>query len=141
MLIERDLGGDFPYNLHDSKVTDVILDEGGLTLICDQIFCYKDGKESIFSGRVVFHQVDADDIYFRVFSEQATGEFFGKKLTLADYKREFGHLPLEIMTETYNWREAVFQGMIYPEDEVLQVMVSIYFWGSLSYNLDKVLSS
>lgn len=81
----------------------------------DYIFSYENGTEQTHKAQVVFETCDIDFFEILVFNNTILDTFTGKKIELSQYQQDYSESEFEVITETYNWGHAVFQGWLWTE--------------------------
>ena len=56
---------------------------------------------------------------------------------LPQYQQEYSKSEFEVITETYNWGRAVFQGWLWTEGNPVHCIMNIYFTGNMVYVIDE----
>ena len=54
-----------------------------------------------------------------------------------EYQQEYSESEFEVITETYNWGRAVFQGWLRTEGNPVHCIMNIYFKGDMVYVVDE----
>ncbi len=136
MQIERIFGESFRYSLHDARVQKIEYQENNLILHFDYIFSYADNEsESTHKAKIIFQDTVLDDVEFMVLSS-TNAAFRGKFLSLDDFLKAYQGSEFEIITETYNWRRAVFQGWLWKNNGPVNCTMNVYFKGKMIYEID-----
>ena len=81
---------------------------------------------------------DNDKIFWRVskiFSPRCKGP--ENRIELPQYQQEYSESEFEVITETYNWGRAVFQGWLCTEGNPVHCIMNIYFTGNMVYVIDE----
>ena len=112
MRIIRTFGGYFKYSLHDARVQKIEYVDDSLIFTFDYIFSYENGVEQTHKAKIVFEKCDVDDLEILVFNSTILDTFTGKRIELPQYQRDYSESEFEVITETYNWGHAVFQGWL-----------------------------
>lgn len=113
MRIIRTFGGYFKYSLHDARVQKIEYVDDSLIFTFDYIFSYENGVEQTHKAKIVFEKCDVDDLEILVFNSTILDTFTGKRIELPQYQRDYSESEFEVITETYNWGHAVFQGWLW----------------------------
>ena len=74
-----------------------------------------------------------DDLEILVFNSTILETFTGKRIELPQYQQEYSESEFEVITETYNWGRAVFQGWLWTEGNPVHCIMNIYFKGDMVY--------
>jgi len=125
--ITRFFGVYFKYSLHDARVQKIEYIDGNLTFTFDYIFSYENGDEQPHKAKIVFE----------VFDSTILDTFTGKRIELPQYQQEYSKSEFEVITETYNWGRAVFQGWLWTEGNPVHCIMNIYFTGKMVYVIDE----
>lgn len=107
-----------------------------LILYFDYIFSYGSQGESTHKAKTFFEDTDIDSVEFMVLSS-TNNSFRGKFLSLEEFLSTYKNSEFEIITETYNWRRAVFQGWLWSEDKTVNCTLNIYFEGKMLYEIEE----
>jgi len=135
--ITRFFGVYFKYSLHDARVQKIEYIDGNLTFTFDYIFSYENGDEQPHKAKIVFEKCDIDDLEILVFDSTILDTFTGKRIELPQYQQEYSKSEFEVITETYNWGCAVFQGWLWTEGNPVHCIMNIYFTGKMVYVIDE----
>lgn len=133
MRIIRTFGGYFKYSLHDTRVQKIEYVDDNLILTFDYIFFYENGIEQTHKAQVVFETCDIDFFEILVFNTTILDTFTGKRIELPQYQQDYSESEFEVITETYNWCHAVFQGWLWTEGNPVHCIMNIYFKGDMIY--------
>ena len=76
---------------------------------------------------------DIDFFEILVFNNTILDTFTGKRIELPQYQQEYSESEFEVITETYNWGHAVFQGWLWTEGNPVHCIMNIYFKGDMVY--------
>ena len=126
--------GEYPkYSLHDARVQKIEHEDDNLILTFEYIFSYENGVEQTYKAQVVFETCDIDDLEILVFNSTILDTFTGKRIELPQYRQEYSESEFEVITETYNWGHAVFQGWLWAEENPVHCIMNIYFTGDMVY--------
>ena len=137
MKITRSFGGYFKYSLHDARVQKIEYVGDSLIFTFDYIFSYENGTEQTHKAKIVFEKCDIDDLEILVFNSTILDTFTGKRIELPQYQQEYSEREFEVITETYNWGRAVFQGWLRTEGNTVHCIMNIYFKGDMVYVVDE----
>ena len=139
MKIIRTFGGYFKYSLHDARVQKIEYVDSNVIFTFDYIFSYENGSEQTHKARIVFEKCDVDDLEILVFNSTILDTFTGKRIELPQYQQDYSESEFEVITETYNWGRAVFQGWLRTEGNPVHCIMNIYFTGDMVYVVDESL--
>ena len=137
MKITRSFGEYFKYSLHDARVQKIEYADGNLTFSFDYIFSYENGVEQTHKAKIVFEKCDIDDLEILVFNSTILDTFTGKRIELPQYQQAYSESEFEVITETYNWGRAAFQGWLRTEGNPVHCIMNIYFTGNMVYVIDE----
>ena len=137
MKTTRSFGEYFKYSLHDARVQKIEYVDGNLTFIFDYMLSYESRDEQIHKAKIVFEKCDIDDLEILVFNSTILDTFTGKRIELPQYQQEYSESEFEVITETYNWGRAVFQGWLRTEGDPVHCIMNIYFKGDMVYIVDE----
>ena len=130
--------GEYPqYSLHDARVQKIEYVDDSLIFTFDYIFSYENGVEQTHKAQVVFETCDIDDLEILVFNSTILDTFTGKRIELPQYQQDYSESEFEVITETYNWGRAVFQGWLWTEGNPVHCIMNIYFTGDMVYVVDE----
>ena len=130
--------GEYPkYSLHDARVQKIEYVDDSLIFTFDYIFSYENGVEQTHKAKIVFEKCDVDDLEILVFNSTILDTFTGKRIELPQYQQEYSESEFEVITETYNWGRAVFQGWLRTEGDPVHCIMNIYFKGDMVYIVDE----
>ncbi|MFC2632916.1 MAG: hypothetical protein ACFNZN_04565 [Veillonella parvula] len=133
MHITRSFGDYFKYSLHDARVQKIEYADDNLILTFEYIFSYENGTEQTHKAQVVFETCDIDFFEILVFNNTILDTFTGKRIELPQYQQDYSESEFEVITETYNWGHAVFQGWLWIEGNPVHCIMNIYFKGDMVY--------
>ena len=137
MNITRSFGEYFKYSLHDARVQKIEYEDDNLILTFEYIFSYENGVEQTHKAQVVFETCDIDFFEILVFNNTILDTFTGKRIELSQYQQDYSESEFEVITETYNWGHAVFQGWLWTEGNPVHCIMNIYFTGDMVYVVDE----
>ena len=130
--------GEYPkYSLHDARVQKIEYADDNLILTFDYIFSYENGIEQTHKAQVVFETCDIDFFEILVFNNTILDTFIGKRIELPQYQQDYSDSEFEVITETYNWGHAAFQGWLWTEGNPVHCIMNIYFKGDMIYVVDE----
>lgn len=126
----------FKYSLHDARVKKIEYAGSNLIFTFDYIFSYDNSDEQTHKVKIVFEKCDNDDLEILVFNSTILDTFTGKRIELPQYQHEYSESEFEVITETYNWGRAVFQGWLWTERNPVHCIMNIYFIGNMVYVIE-----
>ena len=109
----KSFGSHSKYSLHDARVQKIEYEDDNLILTFEYIFSYENGIEQTHKAQVVFETCDIDFFEILVFNNTILDTFTGKRIELPQYQQDYSESEFEVITETYNWGHAVFQGWLW----------------------------
>lgn len=136
MKITRSFGEDFKYSLHDASLQKIEYVDGNFIFTFDYMFSYENGVEQTHKAKIVFEKCDIDGLEILVFNNTILDTFTGKSIELPQYQQEYSESEFEVITETYNWGHAVFQGWLWTEGNPVHCIMNIYFTGNMVYVIE-----
>ena len=137
MKTSKSFGNHSKYSLHDARVQKIEYADGSLIFTFDYIFSYENGDEQTHKAKIVFEKCDVDDLEILVFNSIILDAFTGKRIELPQYQQDYSESEFEVITETYNWGRAVFQGWLRTEGDPVHCIMNIYFTGDMVYVVDE----
>lgn len=141
LKLERDLTYyTFPYSLHDARVVSLSYEAERLKFSFDKVFSYDEsGKERTYTGSLTFNGLDKDEMRILVFDETlGEGAFSGQVLDLDTFIRVCSEAQFEVLTETYHWCQASFEGWLWQKDRPVHCVMRFFFRGKLVYELEEI---
>ena len=131
---------DPPYSLHDAYV--MALEAKGNTLHLVTQYGYVRTMEPYgqVEGDIEITGVDWESSYVYLMEYAGVpcgncGSFTGRKMTLSAFLQEFPSFSLDIMDESYGYRQANLTGFLNLEDRLLEFRLEMYFTGAFQYVL------
>ena len=137
MKTTKSFGEYSKYSLHDARVQKIEYADDNLILTFEYIFSYENGVEQTHKAQVVFETCDIDFFEILVFNNTILDTFTGKRIELPQYQQDYSESEFEVITETYNWGHAVFQGWLWTEGNPGHCIMNIYFKGDMVYVIDE----
>ena len=131
---------DPPYSLHDAHILSLKLEGDTLRLATQYGYVCTTGPYSQVDGDVELTGVDADSSYVYVLEYTDVlcgncGRFTGQKMTLETFVREYGKASLDIMDETYGFRQMKLEGFVNLPGRCLEFLLEVYYPGEIRYLL------
>ena len=138
MDLIHDRNSNILFSLHDSKIKKITFRNNILTLQLNKIFQYTKDGEKIYSGEVLFYDIDLDECSILIFDRTVyEGNFSGKAISLIEYIEEYVNAEFEILIEGYFGYYTTYTGLIRIEgkDPVSAIM---YIWntGDMVYRIN-----
>ena len=136
--------GTLPYSLHDSRISGIFLVDGGLRLVFEYGYFSTQPPFEQVNGDILIQQADIDDCEVWLLSPNGGyRDFHGKKMTLADFLRDypaFIFIVQEEMTgcaERFGGLSVCFQGMFCSSEEsqTVEAIFVIRYDGQLTYRV------
>ena len=84
----------------------------------------------------MFETYDIDFFGILVFDNTILDTFTGKRIALFQYQQDYSESGVEVITETYNWGRAVFQGWLWTEGNPVHCIMNITFKGDTVYVIE-----
>lgn len=137
MKITRSFGEYFKYSIHDARVQKIEYADDNLIFTFDYIFSYDNSGEQTHKAKIVFEKCDIDDLEILVFNSTILDTFTGKRIELPQYQQDYSESEFEVITETYNWGRAVFQGWLWTGENSVHCIMNICFTGDMVYVIDE----
>ena len=137
MKITRSFGEYFKYSLHDARVQKIEYADSNFIITFDYIFYYDNNSEQTHKAKIVFEKCDIDDLEILVFNSTILDTFTGKRIELPQYQQDYSESEFEVITETYNWGRAVFQGWLWTGENSIHCIMNICFTGDMVYVIDE----
>lgn len=138
----RSRKSNIPFSLHDSRIQKI--EESGDTIIVrvDNLFQYMDDHEMILHGAIEFTKADIEECSIMIFNSpfgfEGVNTFSGEKLSFDEYKGKYPEAEFEIVTETYNGYDTVYQGWIWSGDlDPMFGIMTIWNSGDMIYKIKK----
>lgn len=134
MKIERPVGHECDYVLHDASMSKVELVENRLILSFQDVCHYISKEEQDYlPAQLIFEQVH--DVTFFVFQDILSEQFSGACLDVESYQDQYTDATFEVLTETYNWGRAVLEGWLWQQGKPVHCLLTIGFLGEAFYQL------
>lgn len=127
-----------PCSLHDMTVNKI---ECVDSMICFRFVDEWSKQEDILEGSIVIEGVDFDYANILLLNKDGEyGKFAGHKLYLKEFIEKYKNFKFEIIDEKYGYNTTQYNGYVYlgTEDdcsEVLEMIISIYHFGDIVYNI------
>ncbi len=136
----RDRKSTVPFSLHDSRITQIDVNDDRLVLKFDRIFQYTDDEEKWFPGIIEFTKTDMEECEIMVFDTPYGFEgeklFSGETLSFEEFKEKYPSAEFEIITEGYCGYDTTYRGYIWYKDEEPMVgIMTIFNLGNMIYRL------
>ncbi len=131
---------DPPYSLHDAHILSLKLEGDTLRLVTQYGYVRTAEPYSQVDGDVELTGVDADSSYVYVLEYTDVlcgncGRFTGQKMTLETFVREYGKASLDIMDETYGFRQMKLEGFLNLPGRCLEFFLEVCYTGEVRYLL------
>jgi len=136
----RDRKSNIPFSLHDSKITQLEINESNLSLKIDRIFQCTEEEEKWYQGTIEFTEVDIEFCDIMLFNApygyDGEKSFVGKSLSLDEFNIQYPNVHFEIITEGYCGYDTTFQGWIWQGDnKPLFAIMRIWNKGDMIYRI------
>lgn len=131
-LIKKTISN-IPFDLHDSKVIKMEVNDGKLTLFLDQVYEYQEEGEKFYPAQLTFTNIDLEECYALVFNKGLeNGSFSGVRYNLKEYLKKYDHAQFEIITEAYGMNTTFLEGYIYQKGkETVAGILSLWTLGQI----------
>ena len=131
---------DPPYSLHDAHILSLKLEGDTLRLVTQYGYVRTAEPYGQVDGDVELTGVDADSSYVYVLEYTDVlcgncGRFTGQKMTLETFVREYGKASLDIMDETYGFRQMKLEGFLNLPGRCLEFFLEVCYTGEVRYLL------
>ena len=131
---------DPPYSLHDAHILSLTLKGDALRLVTQYGYVSTTEPYGQVDGDVELTGVDADSSYAYVLEYTDVlcgncGQFTGRKMTLETFLRKYGKASLDIMDETYGFRQMKLEGFLNLPGRCLEFFLEVYYTGEIRYLL------
>lgn len=138
----RNRKSNIPFSLHDSSIQKIEDLDDTIILSVDNLFQYKADQEIIFQGAIEFTKADIEECSIMIFDSpygfEGVNTFSGEKLSFDEYKGKYPEAEFEIVTETYNGYDIVYQGWIWSGDlDPMFGIMTIWNTGDMIYKIKK----
>ena len=131
---------DPPYSLHDAHILSLKLEGDTLRLVTQYGYVCTTEPYGQVDGDVELTGVDADSYYAYVLEYTDVlcgncGHFTGRKMALEAFLRDYGEASLDIMDETYGFRQMKLEGFLNLPGRCLEFFLEVYYTGEIRYLL------
>jgi hypothetical protein len=122
-----------PFDLHDSRIVKMEVNDGDLTLHLDQVYEYHKDSEKFYPAKLTFTDIDLEECHALVFDKGIeNGKFSGVRYDLQGYLEKYPDAEFEIITDTYNMTTTVMEGYIYRVgQEAVAGIISLWTLGEV----------
>lgn len=122
-----------PFDLHDSRIVKMKVNDDNLTLHLDQVYEYHKDSEKFYSANLTFTDIDLEECHALVFDKGMGNEAFsGVRYNLQEYLEKYPDAEFEIITDTYNMTTTVMEGYIYRDgQEAVAGIISLWTLGEV----------
>lgn len=131
-LIKKTISN-IPFDLHDSRIVKMEVNDGDLTLHLDQVYEYHKDQEKFYPAKLTFTDIDLEECHALVFDKGIeNGKFSGVRYDLQEYLEKYPDAEFEIITDTYNMTTTVMEGYIYRVgQEAVAGIISLWTLGEV----------
>ena len=139
MDFRYDRSSNILFSLHDGRIKKIIFNDNILTLKIDKLFRYAENEEKIYSGDVVFYEIELDECTVLIFDKIVyEGDFSGKAIGLKEYIEKSSDMEFEILTEGYFGYNTIYTGWLWEEGKE-PVSATMYIWntGDMVYRINE----
>ena len=131
---------DPPYSLHDAHILSLELKGDALRLVTQYGYVCTTEPYSQVDGDVELTGVEPDSSYVYVLEYTDVlcgncGQFTGRKMTLETFLRDYAEASLDIMDETYGFRQMKLEGFLNLPGRCLEFFLEVYYTGEIRYLL------
>ena len=131
---------DPPYSLHDAHILSLTLKGDALRLVTQYGYVCTTEPYGQVDGDVELTGVEPDSSYAYVLEYTDVlcgncGHFTGRKMALEAFLRDYGEASLDIMDETYGFRQMKLEGFLNLSGRCLEFLLEIYYTGEVRYLL------
>ena len=131
---------DPPYSLHDAHILSLTLEGDSLRLVTQYGYVCTAEPCGQVDGDVELTGVEADSSYVWVLEYTDVlcgncGHFAGQKMTLETFLRDYAQASLDIMDETYGFRQMKLEGFLNLPGRCLEFFLEVYYTGEIRYLL------
>lgn len=139
-IIVKKANPDPPYSLHDACISKVVLEGDTLRLVTQYGYVCTMEPCGQVNGDVEIGGVDLDSSYAYIMEYSDVlcgncGHFTGRKMLLDEFLKVFPGATLEILDETYGYRQVKLSGFLNTFDRLLECFVELYYTGEFRYLL------
>ena len=139
MDFRYDRSSNILFSLHDGRIKKISFNDNILTLKIDKLFRYAENEEKIYSGDVVFYEIELDECTVLIFDKIVyEGDFSGKAIGLKEYIEKSSDMEFEILTEGYFGYNTIYTGWLWEEGKE-PVSATMYIWntGDMVYRINE----
>ena len=131
---------DPPYSLHDAHILSLTLKGDALRLVTQYGYVCTTEPYGQVDGDVELTGVEPDSSYVYVLEYTDVlcgncGQFTGRKMTLETFLRDYAEASLDIMDETYGFRQMKLEGFLNLPGRCLEFFLEVYYTGEIRYLL------
>ena len=129
---------DNPYSLHDSRVCGIKPVDGNLRLVFEYGYFSTQPPFEQVNGDILIQQADIDDCEVWLLSPNGGyGDFHGKKMTLADFLRDYPAFSFEVIDEMAGYHSVSYQGYLLTDGDgpLIETRFVIWYDGELIYRV------
>ena len=130
--------GTLPYSLHDSRISGIFLVDGGLRLVFEYGYFSTQPPFEPANGDILIQQADVGDCEVWLLSPNGGyGDFHGKKMTLADFLRDYPAFSFEVIDEMAGYHSVSYQGYLLTDGDgpLIETRFVIWYDGELIYRV------
>lgn len=131
-LIKKTISN-IPFDLHDSRIVKMKVNDDNLTLHLDQVYEYHKDSEKFYPANLTFTDIDLEECHALVFDKgMGNGAFSGVGYNLQEYLEKYPDAEFEIIADTYNMTTTVMEGYIYRDgQEAVAGIISLWTLGEV----------
>ena len=137
-VIVKQPNPDPPYSLHDACIRQMVLEGDVLRLTTQYGYVRTAEPYGQVDGDVEVTGVDGESSYVYVMAYTDVlcgncGHFTGQKMTLEAFLQAYPGDTLEILDETYGYRQAKLSGFLNTAHKLLECTLDLYYTGEFRY--------
>ena len=139
-VIVKQPAPDLPYSLHDAYILEVRLEGDTLRLVTQYGYVETTEPFDQVQGDVEITGVDWDSSHAYVMEYRCVlcgnrGPFTGRKMAVEDFLKTYPQGTLDIMDETYGYRQVKLDGFLNLTGRCLEFRLELYYSGEFRYLL------
>lgn len=139
-IVVKQPNPDPPYSLHDAYVLEIQMEGDTLHLMTQYGYVCTTPPFRQVEGDVEITGIDWDFSCVSVMEYQDVlcgnyGSFTGRKMTVADFLRAYPEAALDVLDETYGYRQVKLDGFLHVGERCLEVQLDICYAGEFRYLL------
>lgn len=129
-----------PYSLHDARLTGLIPEGDTIRLNIQCGYVETTAPFEVVDGDVEITGLDWDFCWAYMMDYPDVlcgncGSFVGEKLSIPDFLKKYQPVSIDVIDETYGYRQVKFSGFLNHESRCLEVMMEFCYAGEFRYLL------